>query len=90
MKATIILNQEHNGIEIAFDSRPSYETRCNRGRARRNRSAPFPELIDRKKCGKMEWKQKIEGEKNMSNKKGSRRRCYALARGFQKERHLYV
>ena len=37
MKATIILNQEHNGIEIAFDSRPSYETRCNRGRARRNR-----------------------------------------------------
>ena len=20
--------------------------------------APFPELIDRKKCGKMEWKQK--------------------------------
>lgn len=28
MKATIILNQEHNGIEIAFGSRPSYETRA--------------------------------------------------------------
>ena len=34
-------------------------------------SAPFPELIDRKKYGKMEWKQKIKGEKTMSNKKGS-------------------
>ena len=33
--------------------------------------APFPELIDRKKCGKMEWRQKIKGEKTMSNKKGS-------------------
>ena len=34
-------------------------------------TAPFPELIDRKKCGKMEWRQKIKGEKTMSNKKGS-------------------
>lgn len=27
MKATALLNQEHNGIEIIFDSRPDYEAR---------------------------------------------------------------